>query len=99
MGRLEGGPVVAFNNSINVGAKSGEYKNLPKFGFGNLIDPETGLARMMFFRKSLRDQFIEAFNIRREALDRLFLKFDYPPLYLQGKFNPEILTNYFEQYR
>jgi len=77
----------------------GEYKNLPKFGFGNLIDPETGLARMMFFRKSLRDQFIEAFNIRREALDRLFLKFDYPPLYLQGKFNPEILTNYFEQYR
>lgn len=75
-----------------------EHKNLPQFGFGNLIDPETGLARMMFFTKSLRDQFVEAFNRRREALDRLFLKFDYPPLYLQGQFNPETLTNYFEQY-
>lgn len=75
-----------------------EHKNLPQFGFGNLIDPETGLARTLFFRKSLRDQFIEAFNTRREALDRLFLKFDYPPLYLQGEFNPEALTNYFEQY-
>lgn len=76
----------------------GEYKGLPKFGFGNLIDPETGLARMMFFRKSLRDQFIEVFNRRREALNRLFLKYDYAPLYLQESFNPEALTNYFEQY-
>lgn len=76
----------------------GEHNNLPQFGFGNLIDPETGIARMMFFRKSLRDQFIEAFKIRRDALDQLFLKFGYPPLYLQGQFNPETLTNYFEQY-
>jgi len=76
----------------------GEHKSLPQFGFGNLIDPETGVARMMFFRKSLRDQFIEAFKIRRDALDQLFLKFGYPPLYLQGQFNPETLTNYFEQY-
>jgi len=75
-----------------------EHQKLPQFGFGNLIDPETGLARTMFFRKSLRDQFVEAFNRRREALDRLFVKFDYPALYLQDTFKPEALTNYFEQY-
>ncbi len=75
-----------------------EHKKLPQFGFGNLIDPETGLSRTLFFRKSLRDQFIEAFDRRREALDRMFVKFDYPALYLQAEYTPEALTNYFEQY-
>jgi len=75
-----------------------EHRKLPQFGFGNLIDPETGLARTLFFRKTLRDQFVEAFDRRREALDRLFAKFDYPALYLQDEFKPEALTNYFEQY-
>jgi len=39
-----------------------EYLKLPKFGFGNLIDPETGLSTRYFFRKSLREQFIAAFE-------------------------------------
>jgi uncharacterized protein (DUF58 family) len=75
-----------------------EYKGLPQLGFGNLIDPETGLSRTLFFRKSLRDQLVQAFNKRREILDELFNKFDYSPLYLQGEFNPEALTHYFEHY-
>jgi uncharacterized protein (DUF58 family) len=76
----------------------GEHKSLPQFGFGNLIDPETGLSRTLLFRASLRNQFVEAFNKRRVTLDELFTKFDHIPLYLQGEFNPEALTHYFEQY-
>lgn len=29
-----------------------EYKNLPRFRFGTMIDPETGLNRTVFFRES-----------------------------------------------
>lgn len=74
-----------------------EYLKLPKFGFGNLIDPETGLSTRYFFRKSLREEFIQAFEKRREALNALFLKFDYPALYVNSEYKPESFTNYFEE--
>ena len=74
-----------------------EYQKLPKFGFGNLIDPETSLSSRFFFRQSLREQFIEAFEKRREALNALFLKFDYPALFVNGEYKPESFTDYFEE--
>jgi uncharacterized protein (DUF58 family) len=74
-----------------------EYKQLPSFGFGNMIDPETGASRTYFFRKNLREQFIKAFEDRREALAKLFNKFDYTPLYLD-QYTPEAITHYFEEY-
>jgi uncharacterized protein (DUF58 family) len=75
-----------------------EYARLPKFGFGNLIDPETGLNRSIFFRESIRAKFIAAFEARKQALEHLFLKFDSPALYLNAEFKPETMTHYFEQY-
>ena len=39
-----------------------EYKKLPKFGFGTMIDPETGLNKTLFFRYEVRAKFITAFN-------------------------------------
>jgi len=74
-----------------------EYQKLPKFGFGNLIDPETGLSSRYFFRQSLREQFIEAFEKRRETLNALFLKLDYPALYINGEYHPDAFTHYFEE--
>jgi uncharacterized protein (DUF58 family) len=75
-----------------------EYRKLPKFGFGTMIDPETGLNRTIFFRESVRNKFIEAFEARREALERLFIKFDYPAIFIETEYKPEIFSNYFEQY-
>lgn len=75
-----------------------EYKRLPKFGFGTMVDPESGLNRTYFFRESLRLKFIEAFAQRRQLLEDLFFKFDYPPLFIQDAFKPETMTHYFEQY-
>ena len=73
-----------------------EYKKLPKFGFGTMIDPETGLNKTLFFRYEVRAKFITAFNARRHALEALFLKFDSPALFMHADYKPETMTHYFE---
>ena len=83
-------PVVLWDDS--------ESKTLPKFGFGNMIDPETGLQRTMFFRPSVRLRFEEAFAARRQALEEVFARFDSQPLYVRGAFDPETMSQYFEQW-
>lgn len=75
-----------------------EYRNLPKFGFGTLVDPETGANRTVFFREALREKFLSAFAARREALSHLFLKYEFPPLFVEDDYRPELLSHYFEQY-
>lgn len=74
-----------------------EYKKLPKFGFGNMIDPETGLNRTIFFREAIRAQFEEAFAERKQALETLFTRFDSQAIYISGKYDPDVMSHYFEQ--
>lgn len=74
-----------------------EYKKLPKFGFGNMIDPETGLNRTIFFREAVRAQFEEAFAERKQALEALFTRFDSQAIYISGKYDPDVISHYFEQ--
>lgn len=75
-----------------------EYSKLPKFGFGNMLDPETGHNRTIFFRESVRAQFEEAFAVRKQALEHLFLSFESPSIHIDGAFTPEAMSHYFEQY-
>lgn len=75
-----------------------EYSKLPKFGFGNMIDPETGHNRTIFFREAVRAQFEAAFAARKEALEHLFLSFESPSIHIQGAFSAEAMSHYFEQY-
>ncbi len=74
-----------------------EYKKLPKFGFGNMIDPETGLNRTIFFREAIRAQFEEAFAERKKALEVLFTRFDSQAIYISRKYDPDVMSHYFEQ--
>ena len=74
-----------------------EYKKLPKFGFANMIDPETGLNRTIFFREAIRVQFEEAFAERKQALEALFTRFDSQAIYISGKYDPDVMSHYFEQ--
>ncbi|MES2579629.1 MAG: hypothetical protein V4552_03710, partial [Pseudomonadota bacterium] len=74
------------------------YKKLPKFGFGNMIDPETGLSRTLFFRNAIRQQLEEAFAQRKQALDSLFSRFDTQAIYISDKFDPDTVSHYFEEY-
>jgi hypothetical protein len=75
-----------------------EFTRLPKFGFGNMIDPETGASRTIFFRDAVRQQFEEAFAQRKLALEALFSRFDTQAIYISHQFDPEAMTHYFEQY-
>lgn len=74
-----------------------EYERLPRFGFGNLQDPETGLQKTIFFRQSIRAQFAARFEQRKQALDQLFARFEIRPLYVSGQFEARLLSDYFEQ--
>jgi len=74
-----------------------EYKKLPKFGFGNMIDPETGSNQTIFFRESIIEQFEEAFAARKQALETLFTRFDSQAIYIGDKYDPEQMSHYFEQ--
>lgn len=75
-----------------------EYKSLPKLGFSTMIDPETGLNRTIFFRKELKEKFIAQFEQRKKALKTLFLKYENPALFVDGDYDAEVFTHYFEQY-
>ena len=74
-----------------------EYKKLPKFGFGTMIDPETGRNRTLFFRAEVKAKFLAAFQERRHALEALFWRFVSPALFMHGDYQPDIMTHYFEQ--
>lgn len=74
-----------------------EYQRIPRFGFGNLQDPETGQQKTIFFRQAVRDRFVEVFMQRRQALDQLFARFDLEPLYIGDRYDPAALSEYFEQ--
>lgn len=74
-----------------------EYKKLPKFGFGNMIDPETGANQTIFFRESIVEQFKDVFAARKQALETLFSSFECQPIYINDKYDPEDISHYFEQ--
>jgi uncharacterized protein (DUF58 family) len=74
-----------------------EYSKLPKFGFGNMLDPETGLSKTVLFRKALTESFAEAYAAKKSKLETLFASFDSQAIYINGKYDPEIMSHYFEQ--
>jgi uncharacterized protein (DUF58 family) len=75
-----------------------EYSKLPKFGFGTMIDPETGLNRTIFFRESVTEKFQQAFIERKEQLEKIFTSFESPALFIENEYKPEIMSHYFELY-
>ncbi|MCB5186859.1 DUF58 domain-containing protein [Methylobacillus caricis] len=75
-----------------------EVRKLPRLGFSNMIDPESGVSRMMFFTSSLRRRIEGIYADRRQVLQQLFLKFDSPALYISDDYHPDLMTHYFEQY-
>jgi uncharacterized protein (DUF58 family) len=74
-----------------------EYRNLPEFGLANVTDAETGEKRTLFIRKELREKIVQSFESRREEIYELFMRFDMPPFYVEGEFDPDLMTEYFHQ--
>ncbi len=75
-----------------------EYRSLPEFGVASVTDCETGARRTLFLRKQYRERILQAFEDRRAALEKLFMSFDMPPLFIEEGFEPDDLTEYFYQF-
>jgi uncharacterized protein (DUF58 family) len=77
---------------------SGEYRRLPAFGLGDIVDPETGEQRTLFFRPDLRRKFESLFQARREQLKTLFMRYEMPPFFVEDSFAAAALAKYFYQF-
>lgn len=75
-----------------------EYSNLPQFGIASVTDCETGARRTLFLRKKFRERILQSFAERRGALEKLFMRFDSPPLFIEQGFDASALTDYFYQF-
>ncbi|TSA48692.1 MAG: DUF58 domain-containing protein [Nitrosomonadales bacterium] len=75
-----------------------EYRTLPEFGIASVTDCETGARRTLFLRKALRARIQQAFEDRRAALTRFFMRFDMPPFFVEDGFDADALTEYFYQF-
>ena len=77
---------------------SSEYKNLPEFGITSVTDCETGEKRTLFLRKDMRANIVASFEARRAEIQALFMKFDMAPFFVEGDFDADALTEYFQQF-
>ena len=75
-----------------------EYRKLPEFGVASVTDCESGIRRTLFLRKSYRARIMQSFEDRRVALEKLFMRFDMPPLFIEDGFDANDLTEYFYQF-
>lgn len=66
-----------------------------KNGWLSVRDAETGRRRQLWLRDSTRKQWLGNVTRRRSELTEAFTDQDIQPFFIEGKFNPEHLTQYF----
>ncbi len=76
---------------------SAEYEKLPSWGWAELADAESGQARRMFMRPSLRAAIGDRYDRRRAELRHFFVSRGREPFFLVDRFDPDALTRYFYQ--
>lgn len=64
-------------------------------GLAQVLDPETGQRRLVWWRPALRRQWGELQQQRRDALSQLFSARRLSPLQLAGAFDADAVTRYF----
>jgi uncharacterized protein (DUF58 family) len=75
-----------------------EYRGLPEFGITSVIDSESGARRTLFLRRGYRERILRAFEERRAALHKLFMRYDMPPFFVEETYSADALTEYFYQF-
>jgi uncharacterized protein (DUF58 family) len=76
---------------------SAEYERLPRWGWAELAEAETGRTRRLFLRPSLRAAIRDSYERRRIELRHLFVSHGREPFFLIDRFDPDALTRYFYQ--
>jgi uncharacterized protein (DUF58 family) len=72
-----------------------EYRDLPEWGVLSLRDPETGRARRLVLRPSLKRRWRERFEAKRAWLVELGIRHGRAPFFLENGFDADALTRYF----
>ena len=83
-------PIILWNRS--------EYEDLPRFGIISITDPESGLEKTIFLRKTMLKKIKEQFKRRKKELEKIFLKYNSPPFFVNDKFEALEMTKYFNEH-
>jgi len=74
-----------------------EYSQLPNWGLVKFSDMERQKSRTLFMRPTLKKRIIESFEQRKQKLKRCFRAFGCEPLFIEGDYHPDMMTQYFLQ--
>lgn len=83
-------PIILWNRS--------EYEDLPRFGIISITDPESGLEKTIFLRKTMLKKIKEQFKRRKKELEKIFLKYNSPPFFVNDRFEALEMTKYFNEH-
>jgi hypothetical protein len=64
-------------------------------GLAQVLDPETGRQRLVWWRPALREQWRVQLAQRREALLQVFRTHRLSPLFVEGAFDADAVTRHF----
>jgi hypothetical protein len=87
LGRHDLVPVVCWDEA--------EYRDLPRFGWARVRDPESGRERGLLLRPGLHRAIRDGFAERRRRLEALLRRHGRRPLYLDGNFRAATVTRFF----
>jgi uncharacterized protein (DUF58 family) len=83
-------PIILWNRT--------EYEDLPRFGIISITDPESGLEKTIFLRKTMLKKIKDQFKRRKKELEKIFLKYNSPPFFVNDKFEVLEMTKYFNEH-
>lgn len=75
-----------------------ECRDLPEWGLVRFKDAENRRARTLLMRPDLKQRIIQSFEKRRIVLTHTFRSFGVEPLFLNGAYRAESMTQYFQQH-
>ena len=83
-------PIILWNRT--------EYEDLPRFGIISITDPESGLEKTIFLRKTMLKKIKDQFKRRKKELEKIFLKYNSPPFFVNDRFEALEMTKYFNEH-
>jgi hypothetical protein len=72
-----------------------EFGLTPRRGLAQVMDPESGVTKLLWWRPALREKWLAAQQQRRDALLRIFRAHRLKPLFIEGRFDADAVTRHF----
>ncbi|RZL93458.1 MAG: hypothetical protein EOP82_07770 [Variovorax sp.] len=72
-----------------------EFTLTAPHGLAHVMDPETGVVKVVWWRPAVRDKWLAAQRQRRDALLQIFRANRLKPLFIEGGFDADAVTRHF----